>query len=100
MQRVNAVSSWLGLSDHATVHHGCWYSTWNDHFVAVPEVDFEAKRLLVREGQAHPCYRVDPAEVGRAVAAASIRSWYTRKRPQRGVAGNVPERASQQQLWN
>jgi len=64
LQQINCLPEQIGLSDHATVHHGCWYSTWDDRFVAILEVDLEAKWLRVYKGQVHRRCCVDPAEVG------------------------------------
>jgi len=52
-----------GLSDHATVHHGCWYSAKQDRYVPIPAADLVAKHRRVREGQAHRKCRVYPADV-------------------------------------
>jgi len=51
-----------GLSDHATVHHGRWYSAKRDEYVVIPESELEDKRRRVRDGQAHRKHRVDPAD--------------------------------------
>ena len=49
-----------GLSDHATIHHGCWYSTLGDCFVKIPAEELLAKHQKVRAGQVHRRHRVDP----------------------------------------
>jgi len=51
-----------GLSDHATVHHGHWYSAKQDEYVPIPEADLVAKRELIKKGQAHRKFRRDPAD--------------------------------------
>jgi len=38
------------LSDHATIHHGCWYSSLGDHFVKIPADELLAKHQKVRDG--------------------------------------------------
>jgi len=42
-----------GLLYHATVHHAHWYGAKRDEYVPIPEADLEAKRRLIRQGQAH-----------------------------------------------
>ena len=51
-----------GLSNHAVVHHGCWYSANRDEYVPIPEEELEEKRRAIREGQAHRRQRPDPAD--------------------------------------
>jgi len=51
-----------GLSDHATVHHGHWYSAKRDEYVPIPETDLAAKRELIKKGQAHHKFRQDPTD--------------------------------------
>ena len=51
-----------GLSDHATVHHGHWYSAKRDEYVPIPEAELAAKRELIKRGQAHRKFRQDPAD--------------------------------------
>jgi len=51
-----------GLSDHATVHHGHWYSAKYDRYVPIPEAELAAKRDLVKRGQSHRKFRKDPAD--------------------------------------
>jgi len=63
--------SQLELSDHATVHHSCWYSARGDRFIPTPEVDLAAKRLRVHEGESHRHHHVDMTDVARAVVVAS-----------------------------
>ena len=55
-----------GLSDHATVHHGHWYSARRDEYVPIPEAELAAKRRLIRQGQAHQKCRTDPADPPRS----------------------------------
>ena len=50
----------FGLSNHAVVHHGCWYSAVRDEFVAIPEEELEEKRKAVQRGQTHRRRRPDP----------------------------------------
>jgi len=50
-----------GLSDHATVHHGHWYSAKQDRYIPIPEADLAAKRDLVKRGQNQRKFRKDPA---------------------------------------
>ena len=50
-----------GLIDHATIHHGCWYSSVGDHFVKIPAQELLAKHQKVCYGQVHHQHRVDPA---------------------------------------
>jgi len=49
-----------GLSNHAVVHHGCWYSAVRDEFVPIPEEELEEKRKAVQRGQTHRRRRPDP----------------------------------------
>jgi len=49
-----------GLSDHATIHHGCWYSPLGDRFVKIPADELLAKHQKVCAGQVHRQHRVDP----------------------------------------
>ena len=51
-----------GLSDDATVHHGCWYSAKLDSYIQIPEADLEAKRALIKQGQVHWKCRKDPTD--------------------------------------
>ena len=51
-----------GLSGHATLHHGCWYSAKLDSYIQIPEADLEAKWALLKQGQAHQKCRKDPAD--------------------------------------
>ena len=55
-----------GLSYHATVHHVHWYSAKLDRYIPIPEEDLEAKRRLIKDGQAHRKFRVDPVDRDRA----------------------------------
>jgi len=66
-----------GLSDHATVHHAHWYSAKLDRYIPIPEEDLEAKRRLIKDGQAHRKFRVDPADRDEARSRAPSRD--TRK---------------------
>jgi len=51
-----------GLSDHATVHHGHWYSSKQDRYIPIPEADLAAKCRLVKLGRSHRKFRKDPAD--------------------------------------
>ena len=42
-----------GLSDHATVHHGCWYSAKRDEHMRIPEEELAVKCRRVKDGQQH-----------------------------------------------
>jgi len=55
------------LSDHTTIHHGCWYSSRDNCFVTIPAEELLAKHQKVHDGQVHRQRRVDPA--GSATAA-------------------------------
>jgi len=48
------------LNNHATIHHGCWYSSLGDRFVKIPADELLAKHQKVRDGQVHRRHRVDP----------------------------------------
>jgi len=54
-----------GLSNHAVVHHNCWYSAVRDEFVPIPEEELE-KRRAVQRGQTHRRRRPDPMLTQRA----------------------------------
>jgi len=69
-----------GLSNHAVVHHGCWYSAHRDEFVPIPEAELEEKRRAVREGQAHLRRRPDPSHRQEQASSAG-----SRKRPFSGT---------------
>jgi len=71
-----------GLSNHAVVHHGWWYSTHRDEFVPITEEELEEKRRAVQKGQAHRRRRPDPAHTHRQEQASSAGS---RKRPFSGT---------------
>ena len=60
-----------GLSNHAVVHHGCWYSAVRDEFVTIPEEELEEKRQAVQRGQMHRRRRRDPMLTQRARERAS-----------------------------
>ena len=49
------------LSDHATIHHGCWYSSLGDFFVKIPAEELLAKQQKVRGGLVHSQHHVDSA---------------------------------------
>ena len=55
-----------GLSNHAVVHHGCWYSAVRDDFVSIPAEELEEKRRAVQRGQTHRRRRPDPMLTQRA----------------------------------
>ena len=52
-----------GLPDHATVHHGSWYSARGDIFILTPE----SMCQRIREGQPHWRRYIDPADADRAI---------------------------------
>jgi len=74
-----------GLSDHATVHHGCWYSAKRDEYVVILEAELEDKRRRVRDGQAHRKHRVDPAD--RPPARERDQEQASSYRPAQGAQG-------------
>jgi len=60
------------LSDHATIHHGCWYSARGDIFVPTPKEKLLAKRQKVRDGQVHRHHCVDPHGAAMKVVGCSL----------------------------
>ena len=60
-----------GLSGHATMHHGCWYSARRDEYMQIPEAELEDKRQRVKDGQQHRKFRVDPADKRQKSASGS-----------------------------
>jgi len=69
------------LSDHVTVKHASWYSSWGDCFIPISAFETEAKRRKVRAGRQHWRFRHDqtvehPNDVQESVQRASRRaSW-------------------------
>ena len=73
-----------GLSDHATVHHACWYTALTGLFHSYTPGGIAAKRQHVMEGQAHWKHRVDPAYVQQDEALPSKRASTGRHLPRSG----------------
>jgi len=70
-----------GLSNHAVVHHGCWYSANRDEYMPIPEEELEEKCRAVQKGHAHRRRRPDPADTSRGPTAQGKH----RKRPFSGT---------------
>jgi len=78
-----------GLNEHATMHHGCYYSSHGDCFIPIPEVDLQVRWETVREGQQHcspqvaapsfkPNSRLGRTRVGTLTQRFAAPSHYTR----------------------
>jgi len=51
LRQVHSLSKPVGLSDHATFHHDCWFSTRGDRLIPILEVNHVAER---RHHRIHP----------------------------------------------